>query len=159
MEESKMKKYINVLISMLIGLTLCVVTGSPVMADDTSPEVNVTEMLPANMTYDGIINPKDAVDKTKYAVVDVVMPRPNLILSFSKAISPDQKPQYIVVAFVSSKLVAITYYQNSTFHQVGLLNFGETHYTMVTKSPKQLSQISKDFEKIFGIPFPIPIES
>ena len=87
------------------------------------------------------------------------MPNPTLILSFSKAISPDQKPQYIVVSFVSSKVVAITYYQNGSFYQAGLLNFGETHYTMVEKSPNQLSRMSQDFEKIFGIPFPIAVGS
>jgi len=141
------------LVCTLLGLALCFSGVTGVKAVD-APKPNIG-LISESMTFDGNLNPRDAVDDTKFKPVRVIRINEVAIILFAKAIDTTASIQYVAVTFLNYKVIAVTYWENGRFIQIGMVNLEATHFSKIEKSRTHYQQMSRDFEKIFGVNFPI----
>jgi len=115
------------------------------------------KFFPEGMTYDGALNPKDVVDKTKYKPQLVAKtPDPRILIVLWKAIQKDSKFKYVAVVYFSTrnsvKIVAVVYLDEyNNFHQIGLMQLYSNHFTENVISKDNKKKFTQDFNKFFGL--------
>lgn len=131
----------------MLGLVLamfCLIPMS-VTADDPNPVA---------MTYEGLVNPTDAINNDIYKPARFILAGRGYVV-WSKAVNVDTQPTYIAAFVLESKAIVITYYFNKKFYQVQLPRPDATHYKMVKLTDAKIQTFLRDFTNIFGVSFPL----
>lgn len=149
-----MKKLLIILLSCFCLFAFSGITMAQEQPVKLSQELE--NLFPGAMTYDGVFNPKDAVDETKYKPVTIAKTSdPRMIIVFSQAIQ-DLKIKYVAIVYFNTpsgvKIVSLVYLDEyNKFHQIGLLQLFATHYTEKQIDQKNLNNFRIDFNKFFGL--------